>query len=188
MSSSNDFARFYDLESYLFPTVSAAFAMDKQLSVFDFFCIVTWKANCSKVRIARRLLVRRPGDLQTAVSDLASDVATAKNNKDRMRALIEKWHLRLPTASAILTVLFPEEFTVYDVRVCDLLGDFRDAQNKADFDKLWTRYSDYVAKIRTFPGTSLREKDKNLSGQSFYADLTKDIAGRFRRRVLPTSA
>jgi hypothetical protein len=28
-------------------------------------------------------------------------------------------------ASAILTVLYPESCTVYDVRVCDVLGDFR---------------------------------------------------------------
>ena len=31
------------------------------------------------------------------------------------------WKLRLPTASAVLTVLYPEDFTVYDQRVCKML-------------------------------------------------------------------
>ena len=40
-----------------------------------------------------------------------------------------KWAFRLPTASAILTVLYPDVFTVYDRRVCKVLGAFDQLAN-----------------------------------------------------------
>jgi hypothetical protein len=40
-----DFRTYYDLETYLFDTVSRRFAEEHTLTAFDFFCIVIWKAN-----------------------------------------------------------------------------------------------------------------------------------------------
>lgn len=58
-----DFRQFYyfNLESYLFHTVGPRFAKEKQLSAFDFFCIVAWKANRAKSKIAKKLLSKPPG-------------------------------------------------------------------------------------------------------------------------------
>jgi hypothetical protein len=47
-----DYARYYDLESYLFQEVSHRFTSRKPLSAFDFFRIVVWKANRSKSKVA----------------------------------------------------------------------------------------------------------------------------------------
>ena len=54
--------------------------------------------------------------------------------------LIEKWQLRLPMASAILTVLYPEDFTVYDVRVCNTLGGFHSIADRMAFESMWQEY------------------------------------------------
>jgi hypothetical protein len=51
-----DFRTYYDLETYLFETVSPRFAEEHSLTAFDFFCIVIWKANRAKSKIARRLV------------------------------------------------------------------------------------------------------------------------------------
>src|SRR5262249_35190538 len=130
-----DFRAYYDLEEYLFGTVSHRFAQSNTLSAFDFFCIVIWKANRAKTFIARRLLTHKNyPDLNTAVHALLSELAAAPLPKDKLYVLFEIWGFGLPTASAILTVLYPEEFSVYDVRVCDSLGDFHKLTNKARYE------------------------------------------------------
>ncbi len=48
--------QYYHLEPYLFDTVHNGFAKKGQLSAFDFFCILIWKANCAKSKHASRLL------------------------------------------------------------------------------------------------------------------------------------
>lgn len=47
---------YYYLEQYLFDVVSARFQTVGTLSAFDFFCIVIWKANRAKSKVAKRLL------------------------------------------------------------------------------------------------------------------------------------
>jgi hypothetical protein len=176
-----DYACYYNLESYLFGVVSQHFKNKKQLSAFDFFCIVVWKANRSKSMVAKRLLARGYTDLSTSVQALTTELVNAHENKERLRVLIEGWGFRLPMASAILTVLFPEDFTVYDIRVCEVLDDFKDIQYKAKYEDLWLGYSTYLSYVQaTVPNaTTLREKDRHLWGRSFHNQLQRDIENKF---------
>lgn len=174
---------YYDLEAYLFGAVTIRFESDRRLNAFDFFCIVIWKANRAKSRIASRLLKKNgTDDLENAVADLTSKLAAADDRKARLKILISDWKFRLPMASAILTVLYPREFTVYDIRVCDLLGKFHNTQDRSKFEDLWSGYENYVEAVRQeFPkNLDLREKDKWLWGKSFYDQLNKDISKKFR--------
>ena len=79
---------------------------------------------------------------------LLQQISDADGPRSRLAVLIQGWGFLLPMASAILTVLYPHEFTVYDVRVCDVLGDFHDAQNKTKFGPLWDRYVGFIAAVR----------------------------------------
>lgn len=183
-----DFAKYYYLENYLFGEVSERFRREQSLPAFDFFCIVIWKANRAKSKIATRLLAHGHDDLDSAVGDLLRQVSDVNDAKARLGILVNGWGFRLPMASAILTVLYPEEFTVYDVRVCDVLGDFKDAQYKANPDVLWDRYSRYVDRVRTeVPAKpNLREKDRFLWGKSFESQLRGDVARCFKESTEPT--
>jgi hypothetical protein len=176
-----NFERYYDLDGYLFREVSTKWATHKRLSAFDFFCIFIWKANRSKSRVARRLLAHGHDDLESAVTDLLAAIERAQGRNERLRTLTETWGFRLPMASAILTVLFPNDFTAYDIRVCRVLGDFKDAQYKTQFEALWDRYSGYLARVQQAAPhlTSLRDKGRYLWGESFATDLQKDIADSF---------
>jgi len=178
--SEPDYAKYYDLEGYLFGEVSERFRRDKHLSTFDFFCIVIWKANRSKSKVARRLLARGESELEGAVRALTRELQTATDSKQRLSVLIEGWGFRLPMASAILSVLYPDDFTVYDVRVCDVLDDFADAQYKK-FAGLWPRYQQYIERVRReVPDrATLRDKDRYLWGKSFDTQLKSDIRTGF---------
>ena len=180
-----NFLQYYDLEGYLFKVVSTRYAQNKTLTAFDFFCIVIWKANRAKSKVAERLLAHGNGqaNLEAAVDSLLTAISGAKDQRARLSILIEGWEFRLPMASAILTVLYPEDFTVYDVRVCDVLGDFKDAQYKTNFAALWERYSAYVIAVKgAVPKcSSLRDKDRFLWGKSFASQLQTDIQASFGR-------
>jgi len=170
----------YHLEEYLFSAVGPKFRESGRLSAFDFFCIVIWKANRAKSKIAKRLLEhdgRRGRDLDAIVGELSAALYKAVEKKERLRILIQDWAFRLPMASAILTVLWPVEFTVYDVRVCDAIDGHHSLENKSNIDVIWSGYEEFMNDVeRHAPaGLSLRDKDRCLWGQSFREQLHADI-------------
>jgi hypothetical protein len=182
-----DFRQYYYLESYLFDVVHPRFVQQGYLSAFDFFCIVIWKANRSKSKIAKRLLSRGHKDLDMAVRELTTGIAQQIDSKSRLRYLWlnQEWGFRLPMASAILTVLYPDEFTVYDVRVRGVLNDL-DLESITNFDKLWAGYQRYKAKVEEMAPKelSLRDKDRYLWGKSFHDQLKTQIMGTFSLEMI----
>ena len=180
-----DYLKLYDDENYLFAEVSRRFSEFGYLNAFDFFCIVIWKANRSKSKIAKRLLSKGHSDLDSAVVALTKSLANAADDKARMKILIVEWGFRLPMASAILTVLYPMSFTIYDFRVCEALDDFHKLQNKTNFDSLWNGYKSFVAAVNNAGPSeySLRDKDRWSWGKSFFQQLEEDIIENFRRKV-----
>jgi hypothetical protein len=95
-----------------------------------------------------------------------------------MGALLTEWGFRLPTASAILAALYPEEFTVYDIRVCTVLGAFHHLGDQKWSPEMWRRYQQFVGAIRAAApsGLSLRECDRWLWGRDKQAAMEAEIA------------
>lgn len=187
-----DYREVYNLETYLFETVSRRFQQQGWLSAFDCFCIVIWKANRAKSKIASKLLCNGPRkyqDLDQAVRDLTHQISDAADEETKMRVLLEDWKFRLPMASAVLTVLEPDKFTIYDVRVAKELKDdegkdFSELANLTAFEKIYSRYREYRSAVQavSVDGLSLptlREKDRYLWGKSFYDQLRRDVARGF---------
>ena len=172
-----DYRQYYNLETYLFDVVRLRFLERGCLSAFDFFSIIVWKANRAKSKIAARLLRRGYQDLEEAVSALTGGLAAQPSPKDRLSHLLVKWGFYLPMASAILTVLYPDEFTVYDVRVCDALGDFHDLAEITRFERLWPRYEQFIEAVvaKAPAGLTLRDKDRYLWGRAFWDQLRQDV-------------
>lgn len=176
---------YYDLEQYLFSKVQPKFHRDGTIGASDFFCIIIWKANRAKSKIARKLLAIGNGkNLEDIVHKIASDIASAAGSKEKLRVLIEDWELRLAMATAILTVLYPRDFTVYDVRVCESLKNHKALGNKTNFERLWDGYQSFLSDVKAAGPAelSLREKDRWLWGKSFITDLSRDIESGFAKR------
>jgi hypothetical protein len=150
-----DYRRFYDanIESYLLTEVRKRFEESGEIGLLDFCFILYWKSARTVPHHKRRLRERAGGSLACAVKQIAKGLYDATDSKDRLRLLMNDWGFRLPKATAILTLLFPEGFTVYDKRVCKLLTDFHELQERRFTDRLWDRY---------------------LWGKSFYEQILKD--------------
>jgi hypothetical protein len=180
----DEYLQLYDLENYLFTVVRDRFHVNKKLSAFDFFCIVIWKANRAKSLVARNLKEKCGLDLDGAVGGLTSALASADSSQARLDLLLIEWKFRLPIASAILSVLYPEDFTVYDVRVCDELGEFHRLVNTTNPTKRWEQYLAFRAAVemRAPSALTLRDKDRWLWGKSFSEQLMNDVHHGFANR------
>jgi hypothetical protein len=172
-----NFEKYYNLESYLLDEVGRNFRQSGKLTPLDFFFILIWKANRSKTRTKKRL-IRQAGDFSSAVQQIAAALSIRKQPKEKLELLMRTWGFRLPTATAILTILYPADFTVYDVRVSESLNGFRSLNERAFSDKLWGEYCSFKVKVELAAPAhlSLRDKDRYLWGKSFYRDAKAQCA------------
>jgi hypothetical protein len=168
MENNIDYTKYYDLEEYLFTDVRDAFQHRGYLTPEEFFAIVIWKAERAKSRVKLRLL-KRGVDLGVTVERLTRQIHEAATDEGRLRIFLEDWEFQLPMSSAILSVLYPVRFTVYDVRVRDELGIRGFAGRK---DQVERYFSEFVPRVRSVehPGT-LRDKDRYLWGKSWREGL-----------------
>jgi len=129
-----NYAKFYDLESYIFGEVTKFFHEKGYLEGFHFYLILIWKANRAKHRNALKILNNAENkSFDEGVKLLTHQINKAETDLEKIKTLYE-WKFRTATASAILTVLYPDKFTVYDYRVLqykELLA-FKNLENKTN--------------------------------------------------------
>jgi hypothetical protein len=177
-----DFRRYYKLEQYLLDVVGPRFRKQGTLSTEDFICIIIWKANRAKTKILE--LLRKKGgtkNLDAIIQKFTAELWSKQSSKEKLQYLMEEWGFRLPIATAILTILEPEKFTVYDQRVRGIVDYHPDLQVRKWSDSLWSAYENYVAAVQesTPEGLSLRDKDRYLWGKSFYESLMRMLESGF---------
>jgi hypothetical protein len=166
----------YWLESYLFDYVGPRFIETGKIRPDDFFMIVIWKSNRAKMRI-RAKLKGQAGDFAAAVASIAKSLHTSESPREKLRVLMAEWGFRLPMATAILTVLYPRDFSVYDVRVCEQLRNFHGMGHRRFSSELWNDYQAFLAAVdaEVPEELSLRNKDRYLWARSFHDKVLKDI-------------
>lgn len=173
-----DYVKLYNLERYLLEDVGPRFRSSGTIDPIDLFMIFIWKANRAKTRVRDKLKSCANGNFSKATSQIAKTLSAAKDPKERLGILMRDWGLRLPMASAILTVFYPLDFTVYDIRVCEMLqipykGYLRFS------DECWREYERYKSMLskRAPSNLCLRDKDRYLWGKSFWENAKKDVGG-----------
>ena len=187
------YQQYHQLEAYLFGTVGPCFRICGNLSATDFFCIVIWKSNRSKSTIAKRLRnkdTKGRSSLNAIIKEMGKAIHKASTHQKRLEILLKQWGFRLPMASAILTVLYPDDFSIYDIRVCEQLGDFKNLAAKRPFVRLWEVYQAYLDAVRksTPQHLSLRDKDRWLWGKSFIEQLESDLKRGFQKSKIPNTS
>ena len=140
------YLEYYDIEKYLFSTVYERFHRDGHIAAFDFFSIVGWKSDRPK-RMIREALRERCQDLDHAVKSLTGDIHKATEHENRLKMLLDVRGIGLPMATAILAVLYPDHFTVYDTRVCNQLGRFSNLGSRS-IATIWEGYEEFRQAVR----------------------------------------
>ena len=169
MADASDYRKFYHLENYLLGEVGPRFRTSGIIRPLDMLMIVIWKANHAKVKIAETLKQRANGNFNDAVAQIAMALSATKERKERLAILMSDWGLRLSMASAILAILHPKDFVVYDSRVCKILGiPYRPWLPFSE--RLWIEYELYREAVckNTPPGLTLLNRYRYLWGQSLW--------------------
>jgi hypothetical protein len=159
-----DYLRFYDLETYLFDDVSRTFAETGTLTPFDILAIGEWKATRARSYFVSRLVEIGRGDMDAGATAIAHAASLDRPPAERFAMLFGRFGFRLPMASAILTVLDPAAFTVYDERVCRQLGSFQNLSNRMSVTNTWNGYQEFVGAVKAAApkGLNLRDCDRWL--------------------------
>ncbi len=171
-----DQIHFYSPETTLFPELAARFGQTGRLTAEELYLILDWKAARARTKHLRRLTCGRT--FSQAADDLARSLCDAPDDEGRLKLLFaEPWSFALPTATAILAVLYPDRFTVYDIRVCNALGDFRQLGSKRWSDQSWADYRRFVAAVRSAvpEQLSLRDADRWLWGLDKRRTLHREL-------------
>jgi thermostable 8-oxoguanine DNA glycosylase len=159
----------YDLETYLFETVSKEFKQKQTLTTFEFFAIITWKSNRSKTKVRDGLAAAGK-----SASDLMKSVSRAEKTEAKVETLRRIGGIGLPIASAILAVCYPDEFTVLDIRAWTTLREVstetlpsRYPQDSGDY----LQYCQVCRDLANEAGLSLRNLDRGLWAKNWEDNL-----------------
>jgi hypothetical protein len=171
-----NYLKLYDSngERYLLEEVGPHFRTTGIIKPVDFFMIFIWKAERAKT-YERERLKAIAGSFTNAVAEIANSLYSTEDQKERLQILMNHWKMYLPMASAVLTILYPDEFTVYDRRVCEQLKIKYRSQARFS-EHLWNDYRQLKeAVIKNTPsGLSLREKDRYLWAKSRWDAATRE--------------
>jgi thermostable 8-oxoguanine DNA glycosylase len=167
-------AKLYNLEDYLFEVVSQRFREKQVLEPYDFFAIVIWKSNRAKTKIQSGLHAAGK-----TVEELMREVSQAETPQGKVKALTQVWGIGLAMASAILTVCYPDKFTVLDYRAWETLTGESMAGLPQRFPESAEEYVQYCQACRRLAhqvGLSLRDLDRALWAKNWKDDLLELIA------------
>ncbi len=164
-----DYLKYYWLETeYLEKEVRAFFHKNHYLTPEHFLAIIVWKSNRSKTKVIKGI------QKQTrSIEEITRDVYEAGESQDKYRQieiLKDIDGIGIPIASAILTVLYPDDFTVADYRVAAALEKImgEKIRNPANSVKAYRAYINICLDIGKKNHLSLRNVDRALWGRDSY--------------------
>ncbi len=167
-----DYQKYYHIEKYLFDEVNKNFHKREYLTPKEFFAIVIWKSNRSKTNIKKGIKAS-----EQTIKEITRKIYKAKNPIEKISILTSVKFIGIPIASAILTVCYPEKFTILDYRVWNVLKHLKKV--KRNQPTTIQGYLDYIKiceKYAKEKEISLRDFDRLMWGKSFYEDLQKLVS------------
>ncbi len=165
MGDLEKYLKYYFLENYLFDEVSKNFQKQGYLTPEEFFAIVIWKSNRAKTNVRRGIEKSKK-----TIRAITSEVFRVKTPEQQLAILISIPSIGIPMASAILTVCYPDDFTVADYRACAALKNFGEEIIGNPTAKIST-YFEYLEKCKKLAkkyNFSLRDFDRILWAKDFY--------------------
>lgn len=169
-----NYLKYYWLEEYLFEDVHKNFHKNGHLTPEEFFAIVIWKRNASKIKIIRGLK-----NSSKTINSITKEVYKSKTSDKKLKILLEMKGVGIAIASAILTVLYPDDFTIIDYRVLNSLKNKGINIVGKPTEKIedYNRYIEICKRESKKSRVSLRNFDRTLWAENFHEGLKKLVKG-----------
>lgn len=177
MEDLKKYLEYYFLENYLLNDVKKNFWKRGYLTPKEFFAIIIWKSNRSKTRVRKG--IEKNGK---TIRQITTELFLAKTHERKLEILCSITNIGISIASAVLTVCYPNDFTVVDYRARTSLKSLG-IKIKGDPTINFQAYFDYLKSCKTLSKKyelSLRDFDRALWAKDFYEGangLNKFIKG-----------
>lgn len=144
----------YDVEKYLFTVIGPKIRKKKYLSFNDFYQIVMWKSVRPKLRYISN---------QKQIEQISKRALSQSSEVEKIQTLCELNGVGIPTASAILTIIYPEKYAVIDIRCLEALNDILKIKiSKSISLKTWLKYLEIMRNIAKENNVTPRKLDMAL--------------------------
>jgi len=159
------YLKYYFLEDYLFGEVNKNFKKRGYLTPEEFFAIIIWKSNRAKTNVRKG--IKKSGK---SIKTITSAVSKAKTLEQKLDILVSLPGIGIPMASAILTVCYPNDFTIADYRASASLKDFGETMdgNPTTSADVYFDYINQCKRLARKQDLSLRDFDRVLWARDFY--------------------
>lgn len=128
----NKYIQLYDIEKYLFAVIGPKVQARGYLIFDEFYQICMWKSARQKPRYIEN---------KNRVEEISRKVFSEKDEAIKIEMLCKLNGVGIPTASAILTIVFPKEYAVIDIRCLEILhGKFSQNIGRSMSVKTWLNY------------------------------------------------
>ncbi len=165
MNNYQKYVKYYFLENYLFRDVSSNFKKHGYLTPEEFFTIIIWKSNRTKTKILNS--IAKNGKTIRAIM---LEVSRAETPEQKLDILNSVPYIGIPIASAILSVCYPNNFTVADYRACTAIKEYGKeiAGNPTTSRSAYFEYLRECKELASKHNLSLRDFDRMLWAKDFY--------------------
>lgn len=108
------YIKLYDTEKYLFDIIGPQAQKRGYLKFYEFYQICMWKSVRQKQKYINN---------KKEIKNKTKKAFLEKEEKEKIKILCELEGVGIPTASSILTVVFPKEYAVIDIRCLEILRE-----------------------------------------------------------------
>jgi len=152
----------FDPETRLFPQIAAR--TPPHLTAKELLVVLKWKLG--RVKESDATIVRH----LTKINGAIRRAGEAGREVEAIRSLCGISGIKLAVASAILSVCYPNRFTIFDFRLLNTLGLLPKESDEWTPEAYWERFVPAVRR-HCRPGRVLREVDKALWGLSVHKSI-----------------
>lgn len=168
IENKKEYLKYYNTEELLFSkdeSIGIGMKIKKRghLLFKEFYFICMWKSPRPKKLYESEKNKKN-------VEYITKEAFKINDEKDKILKLCELDGVQIPTASAILSVVFPEKYAVIDIRVLSILNEFKlikYEEQQSITPKMWVEYLDILSNLsKNNNNIEFREIDKILFGYS----------------------
>jgi len=141
----------YNLEDYLFDIIGPMVKKRGFMHFDEFYKICMWKSARQKNNYLKN---------KKKIEKTTKNVFLEKNELCKIKELCKLEGIGIPTASAILTIVFPEKYGIIDVRCVEMLKEY--GIKKTINYSNWLKYLELIRELAKEYKVTPRDIDKIL--------------------------
>jgi thermostable 8-oxoguanine DNA glycosylase len=143
----------YNQEDYLFNSVGLKIRKRGFVTFNEFYQICMWKSSRQKPNYLKN---------KETVEAITKNAFAEKDEEKKMIKLRTLKGVGIPTASAILTIVFPDKYAIIDIRCMGMLEKLKFSIKKTITLKNWLKYLEIMRGLAKENGYRPRDIDKIL--------------------------